>query len=280
MKLFQLFIVLLFAVFISGANAQDTLILISGKIIVVKAVDLKDYTIAYRPIEKDAKLRTIDPEKVFSIKYRDGSERVIYRSDSLDPIDFSVNDMRLFIKGEQDAREFFRNRPIQVLGFASGVVSGMFGFYGILGPPLFATVFGSFSPKVEKRMSFRVNGEAALIAGIQPMKYLNSVTGTVSSPVFGEGQRLKINSHSVEVYSNVDSAAAEINSTFHRHLVHAAVDHQAIKLYRSDNGALLTEGAYREGFEKRGRDYKIRRGAISGLLGFLVGSVAFTIIYN
>ena len=240
MKLFQFFIVLLFVVFISGAHAQDTLVLISGKIIVAKSVDLKDYTIAYRSLEKDAKLRTIDPEKVFSIKYRDGSERVIYRSDSLDPIDF----------------------------------------YGILGPPLFATVFGSFSPNVEKRMSFRVNGDAALTAGIQPMKYLNNVTGIVSSPVFGEGQRLKLNSHNIEVYSNVDSAAAEINNTFHHHLVHAAVDHQAIKLYRSANGALLTEGPYREGFEKRGRDYKIRRGAISGLLGFLVGSVAFTIIYN
>lgn len=46
-------------------NAQDTLVLINGKTILVRSVDLKDYTIAYRKMDPKSKLKTIDPERIF-----------------------------------------------------------------------------------------------------------------------------------------------------------------------------------------------------------------------
>ena len=90
------------------AFAQDTLILINGKVIPVLNTDLQEYRIAYRKIpdgytkeydsqgtpegslkKKKSRLRTMDPERVFAIKYRDGTESIIYRPDSLDYLEFS-----------------------------------------------------------------------------------------------------------------------------------------------------------------------------------------------
>lgn len=274
-------ILLLFvlALFGPSLNAQDTLILLNGKKEIVKSIELKDYEIAYRSLNKPEKLRRIDPERVFSVVYRDGTERVIYQKDSLDPIDFTADEMRMFVRGEQDAREFYRNRPIQALGLMAGVTSGMFGFYGILGPPIFSTFFGSFSPNVNKRLSFRIDGQAASIAGIETKKHLNNASGTVSNPQFS-GEQLKINSHSITLQGPVDSAVARINGGFHQHLVHASSNGGKLNLYRSVDGSLISQNAYREGFEKRARDYKIRRSAFAGLVGFVAGSIAFTLLYN
>ena len=81
------FSIVFFLLISTFCNAQDTLVLITGKIIPVKSVDLSDYTITYRTID-GTKLKTIDPARVFSIKYANGAERVIFQTDSLDPIDF------------------------------------------------------------------------------------------------------------------------------------------------------------------------------------------------
>lgn len=66
----------------TNVHAQDTLVLINGRIIPVLSVDLQEYRIAYRKIPKEPKikkvelqevtsekkksrLRTMDPERVF-----------------------------------------------------------------------------------------------------------------------------------------------------------------------------------------------------------------------
>lgn len=263
-----------------SVHAQDTLMLLNGKKLVVKSVDLKDYEIAYRTLDKNSKLKRMDPERVFSVVYRDGTERVVYRKDSLDPIDFTELEMRMFVKGEQDAREFYRNRPIQVFGFAAGVVSGMFGFYGVLGPPIYSTFFGSFSPNVYKKLSYSVGGNAATKAGIEPRKYMNNVTGNVTSPQFTSGDKLKLRCYSVDLNGPLDSAVADINAGFKRHMVHAANVDNKLKFYRTTDPEFLKDNAYREGFEKHVRDYKIRRSALAGLIGLVVTTITFTVLYN
>src|SRR6476620_3041164 len=90
-------------------TAQDTLMLINGKTIIAKSVDLKDYSIAYRTNNAKGKLITIHTERVFSIKYKDGTEKIIYVPDTLDPLEFKVEEMHAFIKGEQDARKIYHN---------------------------------------------------------------------------------------------------------------------------------------------------------------------------
>ncbi len=275
-----LFLLLIFIGFSLLSIAQDTLVLINGKTIIARSVDLKDYTIAYRKFDNGAKLKRIDPERVFSIKYHDGKERIVYRSDSLDPIDFSVSEMQLFIKGEKDARQFYRNVSVKGFGLATGVASCYFGFYGIIGTPLVSTFIGSFSPNVEKRLTFRPGGPAAQTAGIPSQKYLNNITGSNVHPDFGAGQKLKIGSYSVMLSGSVDSAVTAINKSFSRLRVFAANENGALKLYRTEDPSIITKGPYREGFEKRVRDYKIRSSLISGFIGFVSGIIVISVINN
>lgn len=136
--------------FFAVSNAQDTLLLINGREIPAKSIDLKDYTIAYRTAGEKSKLKTIDPYRVFSIRYQDGTERVIYQKDPTDPYDFTPEQMRLFIMGEQDAARYYHNNVNKGAAFLVGAGSSIFAIYGLLIPPLYSTVVGSFTPSMER----------------------------------------------------------------------------------------------------------------------------------
>ena len=191
-------LLLFFLISLVPARAQDTLLLINGHKMVVKSVDLKDYTIAYRTLGKN-RLRTIDPYRVFSIVYADGTERVIYERDSLDPVDFSVEQMRMFIRGEQDADRYYKNTTNKVAAFLIGGGASYFTIYGLVIPPLYATIIGSFSPRIEK--------------------------------------------------------------------------------YQTDIN-LLNVSEYREGYERKARDRKIRNALIGGMAGFVTGFVVLNLANN
>lgn len=196
--------------------AQDTLLLLNGRLIPVLNVDFQEYRIAYRKApkvsltktdsgktdvnqpKKKSRLRTMDPLRVFSVKYQDGSERIIYQPDSLDPLEFSQEQMRIFIQGEQDAAKYYKSNLNKGIGLGVGLASGFFGFYGLAGPPLYSTIMGSFTPNINKY-------------AMEP--------------------------------------------------------------------ALLEKSEYREGFERKARDRKIRNTMLSGLTGYIIGVVALSLIY-
>ena len=177
-----------------------TLLLINGKTIPFKLIESNGYDLVYRTPDPKNKIKKIDPERVFSIQYINGTERVVFQRDTLDPLEFTEEEMRMFIKGEQDADRLYHNNLNKVGGFAAGFVSSYFGFYGVIGPPIYATFFGAFTPNVKK------------IKGVDP--------------------------------------------------------------------ELLKVSEYREGFEKKARDRKIRNGLISGFIGFAVGVITFSVIAN
>jgi len=186
------------ALFAQESPQSGNLLLINGKTIPFKLIESNGYDLVYRTPDPKNKLKKIDPERVFSIKYVDGSERIIFQRDTLDPLEFTVEEMRLFIKGEQDADRLYHNNLNKIGGFAAGVVSSYFGFYGVIGPPIYATVFGAFTPNVEK------------IKGVDP--------------------------------------------------------------------ELIKIPEYREGFEKKARDRKIRNGLISGFIGFVAGAITLSVV--
>lgn len=132
-------------------SAQDTLTLMSGKSLVVKNVGLSGYSVSYRTTKAKSKLKSINIDKVFSIKYANGTERIIYLPDSLETDEYSVSEMRMFIKGEQDAIKYFKNDLNKVGAFLFGAGSAYFSFYGIVGPAVYSTLVGSFSPDVRKQ---------------------------------------------------------------------------------------------------------------------------------
>ena len=278
----QKFLYTLFFIYLyQTVAAQDTLLLINGRKIIVSTVDLHDYTIAYRSIKTGSKLKTIDPGRVFSVIYKDGNERLIYQPDSLDPIDFKVDEMRDFIKGQQDGRKLYHNSLIKVAGIGIGAGCGLLGFFGIIGPPLYSTIIGSYSPNVEKRLSFKISGDAAGELGISSGIYMNDIIGKNSFPVIKKDQKLKVCNKTFHFSkdTNLDSAVSLINSQFNCIRVNAANDNGKIKFYKSDSPTLIRVEAYKEGFEKNVRDYKIRNAMLSSIIGFVTGIIVYSAVF-
>ena len=283
-KIFLYLIVLLTGIV---CQAQDTIILITGRTFIVKSVEIGEYSIAYQKIDKKdpsakTRVRNIDPERVFAVHFKNGTEKVVFQTDTFDTADFTVEEMRKFIKGEQDAREFYHNQSPKILGLAVGAGSSIFTFYGLIGPPLFSTILGSFSPNVDKKLSFKVNGSAATIAGLEEPNVFNNSMGKTKHPVFNAGSELIINRTKIPFTESttLDSAIIKINSTFDNHYVHASNEGGRLNLYRSSRPDFLQDPIYREGFEKRVRDYKIRNAMLSGLIGFIATTITLSVIYH
>lgn len=131
------------------AQAQDKIILINGDVLDVKNVELKDNKVSFQLLNKD-KRKKIHPERVFSVQYADGSEHIVFEPDPLDPSDFKPEEMRLFIKGEQDANLYYHNTGNKIVSAAIGAGSGLLSIYGLVVPALYSTIVGSFSPNVKK----------------------------------------------------------------------------------------------------------------------------------
>lgn len=146
MKYFFLALAFLFA---GMAAAQDRIVLINGKVLEVKNVELKDNRISFQSLEKE-KRRKINPDRVFAVQYENGTEQVVFATDPLDPSDFKPEEMRMFIKGEQDARLYYHNAGIQIVSAAIGAGAGLFTIYGLIVPPIYSTIVGSVSPNIQK----------------------------------------------------------------------------------------------------------------------------------
>ena len=131
--------------------AQDTLTLMSGKTLIVKNVGLTGNFVSYETMKAKNKLKKLHAEEVFSVKYVNGTERIIYMPDSQEPDDYTITEMSMYIKGEQDAIKYYRNNMNKAGAFLFGAGSAYFSFYGIIGPAVYSTVIGSFIPDMSKQ---------------------------------------------------------------------------------------------------------------------------------
>ncbi len=273
-------LLLLASIFIFGvqAHGQDTLVLINGRVIPVLSVDFQEYRVAYRKVpkggeqitsspasengvvkKKKSKFRTMDPLRIFSVKYSDGTERVIYRPDSLDPMEFTQDQMRLFIKGEQDADKYYKNNFNKGLGFGLGAGAGLLGFYGLAVPPLYATIMGSFTPNLSNRLK-RQNR----------LQETKSVLDAMSMPVAPIGES------SAEALAAYEESKSKYNAAV-KNYDKALKCHPRNIAFSDPNLVALPE--YREGYERKARDRKIRNAMLSGLAGFVLLVVGLPIIY-
>jgi hypothetical protein len=147
----RLFVFLAFLYFffsVLPAKSQDVMTLYNGRKIYTKIVEINTEYIIYKHFT-DIKERnkSILLVRIFSIE-TGGKEEVIYQPDPLNPELFTVEQMRMFIRGEQEAMRFYDSDATKIVSAVFGAASGYFGFfYGLIGPPLFTTIVGSFSPK-------------------------------------------------------------------------------------------------------------------------------------
>ena len=128
--------------------AQDKIILINGDVFEVKNVELKDNKVSFQFLNKD-KRRKIQPERVFSVQYANGTEQMVFEPDPLDPNDFKPEEMRMFIKGEQDAKLYYHHWGNKIVAAGIGAGAGLLSIYGLVVPALYSTIVGSFSPNVK-----------------------------------------------------------------------------------------------------------------------------------
>lgn len=142
----------LIACFLNTALAQsfqlDTILLLNSQKVYAKVIDTTKNLVTYQYIGKKEKQfeSAIEAERVFSIKYANGKESLLYSPDTSNEDEFSVEDMRYFIKGQQDALEHYKTKK----SFYTGVGMGLVGAY-------VATPFIILSPVIPGAYSF-VNG--------------------------------------------------------------------------------------------------------------------------
>lgn len=149
---FSAFIIFLALFSCKTSFSQDVLTLYNGRKIYTKIVEVNTASIIYkRSTNIKERNKSILLARVFSIE-TNGKEEVLYKPDAMDPDMFTLEEMRMFIKGEQDAMRFYDNNALKVTSVILGIGSGYFGFfYGLIGPPLVTTIVGTFSPKMSKQ---------------------------------------------------------------------------------------------------------------------------------
>lgn len=103
-----------------GARAQDKINLMNGQVIEGRVLGQSTLEIRYLLPGKHLKERSEPTSGVFSVTDSLGHEKVWYFKDTLFGNDYTVPQMRWFIKGERDARYGYKPWGPMLGGFALG----------------------------------------------------------------------------------------------------------------------------------------------------------------
>lgn len=123
--------------------AQDRILLMNGETVEGKVLAQSTLEVRYLQTRKNGKVRErAEPtEEVFSVTDSLGHERIWYFHDTVFGNDLSVEQMRWFLKGEQDARRGYKPIWPMVGAFATGaglVIGLNWEMNGLFVPPIVA----------------------------------------------------------------------------------------------------------------------------------------------
>ncbi len=151
LSLLSFFIFVSFLSFLK-VSAQDTLVLMNGKRINGNVLEIQEKAIKYR-IGSNPKspIHSIKPYRVFAINKNDGTEKVIFAPDTLDQSDYTIPQLRTFIKGERAAQTGYNNTLNKALAFVAGAGASYFSIYGLVVPALYSSIVGASSPDINKQ---------------------------------------------------------------------------------------------------------------------------------
>lgn len=104
---------------------MDTLFFLNGEERAVKVVDTVSHLIRFLPEKRKKKPKVLDVEKdrIFSIKFSNGEERIIYFHDSTIGNVFTVLEAKMFMLGEREAEKNYHNKWPFMIGFVVGAGS-------------------------------------------------------------------------------------------------------------------------------------------------------------
>jgi hypothetical protein len=181
--LYKLVTICLIAIFFtSKASAQQKITLLNGKTIYPTSYSIGEMFVNYK-LEGDnsKKLRLVDKFDVFSVTDSENKEEVLYKP--VDSLDFSIEDARFYMDGENAARNYFNKPGVKISSAGVGLASGILSFYSLPIPFFYGIAITQRNPKklqlpeemksMENNEAFRFgyNREARNIKMKQSLKY-------------------------------------------------------------------------------------------------------------
>ena len=153
-------LLLLFVLISFQTRAQDTLLLMNGRQMNCRILADTGTVFEFELVKPNGKvkLRELHKNDVFSVKKAGQQEVILYAQDELMGDIYSIDEMRFYLAGEDDARENFSAWPTFAVGFAlcAGIsLWGGDGYITAVGPPILYTMI-QLVPKIkirEKTMS-------------------------------------------------------------------------------------------------------------------------------
>ncbi len=109
----------------SDTLRMDSLFFLNGEVSAVKVVDTTYNIIRFLPEKRKRKIKVMDvaKDRVFSIKFSDGQERLIYFYDTTIGNVFTVLEAKMFMLGEREAEVHYKNKWPFIIGFTVGSFS-------------------------------------------------------------------------------------------------------------------------------------------------------------
>jgi hypothetical protein len=153
-------VIIILQFFILSAKAQenkDTVLMMNGDAIICTVVDTTNGLTSIKNPKNPNKNITLENDRIFSIKSPAG-ESIMYVYDTVIGNEFTIDEMRYFIYGEQDADHKFKAKGCLIIGAAVGLLSGVTGSFLCPIPP-FAFAALSGIPKVKIKKSTVSNPE-------------------------------------------------------------------------------------------------------------------------
>ncbi len=147
-----------------AAQPMDTVYLMSGKIVTGYVKDTASQQVRMLvPKKGNFKADFIDQELVFSVKYgQSGQEVIFYKQDTLFGNYYTPQEVRYFLQGERDARRYYRCPGWTAGAFVLGAACGYSRQMWALGPPF---LYSGFS------VVFRIPIRPGTVSHPQNLKY-------------------------------------------------------------------------------------------------------------
>ena len=189
----QILILVVHLVVLQPLLAQDTLILMDRKPILVQSFRVEgDEAIYVKAGQK--KERKIEVDKLYSLRSPGKAEQVLYRMDTLENNWYTAAQMADYIRGQEDARAGYvpQARKTGAGGFLFGFGGSAAGlFYGPLFPIIYTGWKGYTKPKFTKENGFneQFNGNPYYTEGFgttaKRMVNVRSAAGSASGFILG-----------------------------------------------------------------------------------------------
>lgn len=185
-------------------SGQDKITLLNGQVLEVKIKSENDGDIVYfyekRKKKKEAKLESY---RIFSVEKKGEQEKIMYAQDTAIGNYFSVDEMRMFIYGERDARNNYKAGWFYagsvVLGYAAVVFDaydselGFFKSEPSIFPIILPLVFPIVSAKINTKIQSKHVSESAYllnteyIDGFKKVARFKRMKNTLLGTVTGVG---------------------------------------------------------------------------------------------